>query len=238
MITTFDRLIYASAMYSGVHTVYKHMLDALQSVRLSVINWPEWPNVYKYSLDVDPAMLWKLAPMICLCTANGVVPGMYRPMIVDGTEGSVSDLQLDTHEWLLDAVMVFRRSSVSFDVIPLMTNVRADKTPFPEIQLRYTATDKGWAWRQSPVGFVNVIAYGDILGDLAPACQKRIDDAVQWLGGYILAYLGSYDKFLTTPGTWKVIAAKPPRYKEHNGKVRKIHDIAQAGYRQYVHSTQ
>jgi hypothetical protein len=236
VITPFDRLIYTSAKLQDVHVVYKHFMRLLQTTQMDTYVWTCWDRAPVSTLPAEPAELWRLGQNFCICTPHGIVPGMHRPCIADGAEGVFCDMPIINEPWDLDALLVFKRSDTSFDVIPLMHNTSpvADNAVFPELQLRYVYTEGCWAYCQSPTGFVNTYAYGQVLDELPPACTRRVQCALDWLGAYILSYLGTYNAVLMQDGAWERCEPKPPRYKTKNGKVKKIYTIAQAGYKQYV----
>ena len=234
MITPFDRLIYESARLQDVYGVYKHFLELLQEVKITAVDFPQWNPRTGQALSACAPNLWELGPALCIFTQRGIVPGYHRPAIIESTEGRDTDLPIHIPSWVLDAILVFQRTAESFDVIPMMSQTSGQQTPFPEMQIRYDLHNDDWAWKYSPSGFVNAFSYYPQMED-AFACDKKcVLQRLNWLGQYVLNYLGAYDILLGQPGEWQVIKPKPPRYKEKKGKVKKIHSIAQAGFKRFI----
>jgi len=243
MITPFDHLVFASAQHNDHHVVYHNFLGLLKQTPMPICQFRPWDASEEQILPTEDAKLWSLGNNICVFAQPGIGPAStHTPLLVDAQSGLAGELLPHELRWSPTLLMLFKRTTFksaqpprcSFDVIPIMTNTTSADLVFPEIQLRFDATDTGWVWYMSPTGFVNSYLYEPITTQLPVASQKRLEDAVEQFGNEILYFLGAFDAHITKPGAWEKIPAKPARIKEKNGKVKKIYRIAQAGYQHYV----
>ena len=237
--TPLDYLLHDVMLGKDRNPVSHQFFKLLTEFPLGVYYWPDWtPELGAHLPPEAPASTFgPKAPRFCLFSDGDIGGGQFhRPTIVQAAECLV-EMAPSYVSWILDCVLVYRLDDDNFDALGIMRDA-ASRRLLPELQLRFTRSGAGWAWRISPTGFVNPYVYGPTIQAIPEAGRPGLDDAVEHYGNVLSQYLGGYHAWLDADGAWTMHQPKPARTKvDKKGRVKKFYRIASSGFMTFAPAT-
>jgi hypothetical protein len=241
-VTPLDKLMYTSARLAGEFVVFKQFAELIGTTAPAALEFKDWNYDWASpSLPKIPNNLWSQGHALCVFTDKGVLPGIYNCSLSSGTIPCIQELFITDMPCYLEAVLLYRRTELSFDAIPLMRSAASADGMFPEFQLRFDWQEdtQSWLCQVSPTGFVNAFVYWPTLSRTDDANKTVVEDNLEVLSNILLRYLGAYEAQLEQPGKWDIYKPKAARVThDSHGNVKKIYRLGQVGYRRYIPTKQ
>jgi hypothetical protein len=232
-ITLLDDYIVSCVTNKSRMPIYQHMSAVLREATPVMHIWDtqqplvvplpnglvEWP---------DHAM--------CLGTFGGInnpnAPYHRFCVDVDYVDGEF-DIWFNKRPWFMAGALVFQDGPASFDVIPLVRDLRRAGPVLHEVQLRYVYEAGRWCWCKAHTGPVNPMFHDVFIAQMEPDDRELVDANIWHLGSVMNLYLGSYWQHINKAGAWVAHPAKEPRIKKRGDKVVKIYREPTVGYKQF-----
>lgn len=234
--TLLDEFIITCEKNANVMPVMKHLRDIIRETP---------PVAHLWNSDIDkhlirhaelPARIRRLpgTPLMfedsamCLCSDAALIAD-YR-FCVDTGSPEFKKLMGNT-SWSLRGVLIFQQSDSSFDVIPMIKNVR--NPVLAEVQLHYELINNVWQHTLARTGPVNPMFHEYFISKLDDEMKSEVYRDVEYLGDVCDLFIGSYIAFVSQKGSYTVHPAYRGKAKIKDGKTKKYYKLPAVGYKEF-----
>ena len=228
-ITILDKYILTCLVNRETTPSFNYMVEVLKETTPVVHIWDK-PADYICTTELPQTAVQLPSAALCLYSPTGLVSGYYKFCSDTGTCSDERNI-LFNRKWYLEGILIFQKSTSSFDIVPLVAEAQYGTAIMHEVQLHFEFVDGKWTWGKAATGFVNALFHNVLMKDLPQVEQEKVDNAIKQLGSVINLYLGSYLHYIDRSGSWLDISARAAKYKTNkDGKVLKVIKSASAGY--------